>query len=411
MATEPLAKGKIDSYLGWRSDATVTRHAPYAPGAALDAVGMAEMSCRVEDFLGRDDTPHQTTALTTESWDLVRLLEADADWSKLVEMQLAKVRAINALGGPRMMCVWSGTCAHLGRLPRYPQDAAHILDAEATLEAYTRQADEKGKVQCTNALGELEARIFCLSMFSHRWERPSLEAGRAFPDSTDHKKAKALGFYGAAGVCPEFARHQWDYYYWIDFACINQDEYEEKCLGIAMLPAYISCCIELIYFHSSTTDYERRAWTRLERVLGFAYTWSPAFVYMDDEYPDRPLHGERMRELVAGQPGLYHLTHSSTHAAAHAENDSHTLSMTITDPLGVDAHITDARDRAYIEKMCEIVRRTRTLNPAFKGGGELVLGTSTMPVDTLHAELDCERRLVDSHENSIEKHGLAALTL
>ena len=80
--------------------------------------------------------------------------------------------------------------------------------------------------------------------------------------------------------------------------------------------------------------------------------------------------------------------------------------------------------------MCDIVRRTKTLNPAFKGGGELMLGSSVMPVDhsalgapmshhlpsplpsphlafhrppqvmpvdTLHSELDCQRRLERQH--------------
>ena len=211
------------------------------------------------------------------------------------------------------MCVWGGTCEHLGRLPRYPQDAAHILDAETVLQAYMRQMDGKGKVEHTTSDGKAERRIFCLSMFSHRWERPHMEPSKAFPDAEDNKKARALGFYSSAGLCPEFSQHQWDYYYWVDYACINQDDYEEKCLGIAKLPAYISCCIEqghawctptpcisptrrtaetvhhvwhrrlhllpymagieLIYYHSSTSGYERRAWTRLERVLGFAYTW------------------------------------------------------------------------------------------------------------------------------------------
>ena len=36
----------------------------------------------------------------------------------------------------RLMVVWSGTCDHLGRIPRYPQDAAHILDGEAVLTEF-----------------------------------------------------------------------------------------------------------------------------------------------------------------------------------------------------------------------------------------------------------------------------------
>ena len=56
----------------------------------------------------------------------------------------------------------------------------------------------------------------------------------------------------------------------MDFCGINQDYYHDKLLGIAKLPGYISCAIEIIFYDSSTVDYETRAWTRLERVLGFA---------------------------------------------------------------------------------------------------------------------------------------------
>ena len=74
--------------------------------------------------------------------------------------------------------------------------------------------------------------------------------------------------------------------------------------------------------------------------------------------------------------------------------------MTITDPLGDDAAVTDPRDRVYIERMCGIVARTRTLNPAFKGGGQLRLGRSRIPVDTLHSEFDCQGRLERDHRST-----------
>lgn len=98
---------------------------------------MVAMATKVEEYLSLEDSPHQKTALTTDSWDIVRLLEADADWTSLATMQRDKISAINALGGPRVMCVWSGTCAQLQRLPRYPDDVAHILDAELVVSYQT----------------------------------------------------------------------------------------------------------------------------------------------------------------------------------------------------------------------------------------------------------------------------------
>ena len=65
--------------------------------------------------------------------------------------------------------------------------------------------------------------------------------------------------------------------------------------------------------------------------------------------------------------------------------------MTITDPLGEDAGLTDPRDRTYIENLVQLIGKTRTLNPLHKGG-ELELGTSKLPVDTLHGKMDCEAR-------------------
>ena len=47
-------------------------------------------------------------------------------------------------------------------------------------------------------------------------------------------QARALAHYGAMGLCPEFSKHRWDYYVWLDFAGINQDDYHEKLLGLAM---------------------------------------------------------------------------------------------------------------------------------------------------------------------------------
>jgi hypothetical protein len=400
VSTQPsaAAAGSDTGYLEWRAKATVPPPSSSEPLEQSESMAnMVAMATKVEEYLSLEDSPHQKTALTTDSWDIVRLLEADADWTSLATMQRDKISAINALGGPRVMCVWSGTCAQLQRLPRYPDDVAHILDAELLLDEAMRQMDDKGKVACTNIKNKREQRIPCLSMFSHRWERPDLDPSRAFPDSPSNKKAAALGYYGEAGVCPEFAKHQWDYYYWIDYACIDQEDYDQKLLGIAKLPGYISCAIELIYYHSATADYEARAWTRLERVLAFAYTWSPAFVHMDDDYPDRPLRGERMRALIAKHPEVFHIdAQPDADGGEEDATDSHTMSMTITDPLGPETTITDPRDREYIARMCALVARTRILNPACKGGGQLELGKSRMPVDTLHSELDCEKRIEES---------------
>ena len=94
----------------------------------------------------------------------------------------------------------------LGRIPRYPEDAAHILDAEKAIEAIIAHMDGQGKVVIAGAGdgdkdGEedgdgdgdrAEGRVFCAKMFSHRWERSSPDPACAHPDDPAHKKARAL---------------------------------------------------------------------------------------------------------------------------------------------------------------------------------------------------------------------------
>ena len=71
---------------------------------------------------------------------------------------------------------------------------------------------------------------------------PCADPAKAFPDSPDNKKCKALQYYGKSGLCPVFSEHQFDYYYWIDYCGINQDDYHDKLLGIAKLVREISPC-------------------------------------------------------------------------------------------------------------------------------------------------------------------------
>jgi len=116
----------------------------------------------------------------------------------------------------------------------------------------------------------IEGRGLCISFFSHRWERPSRDPAEAHPDSTDHKKAFALSMYGKFGFCSVFSpTHHFDYYFWIDFAGVNQYNLREKHLGMSVLCAFAAATVEIIMYNSSTASYEPRAWTRLERMLGY----------------------------------------------------------------------------------------------------------------------------------------------
>ena len=76
--------------------------------------------------------------------------------------------------------------------------------------------------------------------------------------------------YGKFGFCSVFSpTHHFDYYFWIDFAGVNQYNLREKHLGMSVLCAFAAATVEIIMYNSSTASYEPRAWTRLERMLGY----------------------------------------------------------------------------------------------------------------------------------------------
>ena len=381
------AETVLPGYLSWRAASVAEKVKKEKKPAALKPFmtfqsvesTAAEVLEAVQTYLKSD----ASTAMVMPPLDA--FMPADADWSGFAHFLLGRVRASNALPGPRMRIVWWKTLEELGRIPRWPDDCGHVLDAEALLEAHIREMDSKGKV---------DGLAPCISFFSHRWERPSMSGG-AHPDSADHKKSKALASYGRACTCPIFEHHKFDYYFWIDFNGIDQDDMNDKVLGICKLPAYTASSIETIFYNSSTTKYEPRAWTRVERVLSYTYTLSPLFVYMDDKYPTEPCDIDL---ICAAQPDAF-IKHSETGA----------LCMKLKDPAGQDAQITDRKDLELIGQIMGIATSAIPLNPAHKialaatggaepltepgeagGGGHVKLGETTVMVDTEHYRLDFE---------------------
>ena len=59
---------------------------------------------------------------------------------------LQRCKLVNSVGGPRQLCVHWSSIKRLGRIPRWPDDAAHILDYERVLEAWVERMDEFGKI-------------------------------------------------------------------------------------------------------------------------------------------------------------------------------------------------------------------------------------------------------------------------
>jgi hypothetical protein len=292
-----------------------------------------------------------------------------------------------------MRVVWHGTLKAIGHLPRWPQEHEHILDLESLCLEWMKRQDDMGKI---------DGRAMCVSLFSHRWERPSLNPSEAHPDTPDGSKAKALARYGESGTCPIFhPHHTFEYFFWIDFAGIDQDNRREKWLGISKLPVYISSCIEMIFFFSD--NYEARAWTRMERCISYVYVQSPLFVFIDAEYTSAT-SSLPIDELVA------------RHDCFAKDENTGGLLLEVRDPLAEDASLTDPADKELICNLLEVIKHATPLCPAMKAvmaanapaaeeGGEGVAlnqgeveeaaaylkfgGQTFMPVDTEHWALDC----------------------
>eukprot|EP01040_Poterioochromonas_malhamensis_P008300 gene8300-8977_t len=172
--------------------------------------------------------------------------------------QLNRIRETNNLGGPRVHLVWWGHLQEVGHLPRAP-DAHHIiLDAEALVEAWIEQCDAEGK---------LAGFDLSLRFFSHRWSQPKENQ----PDTKEHIKAKCLFNFGEDLAC----RFHQQVFYWIDFACIDQNDVSLSNICVAMIPLFVGCCNSVLFFENAAeqsegkNEYEERIWTRAERVCAY----------------------------------------------------------------------------------------------------------------------------------------------
>jgi hypothetical protein len=70
----------------------------------------------------------------------------DFDFRPMFHWVLQRCKLVNSVGGPRQLCVHWSSIKRLGRIPRWPDDAAHILDYERVLEAWVERMDEFGKI-------------------------------------------------------------------------------------------------------------------------------------------------------------------------------------------------------------------------------------------------------------------------
>jgi len=246
-----------------------------------------------------------------------------------------RVKSLNAVGGPRMCVVKGESLKSLGRLPRFPEDQATVVDWENVLEKWLAECDAEGKIG--------GKRVVC-AFISHRWLRPHycdqcrlgvcLDTQSAHPDDEDASKAKALIRF------TETSEEVIDWHFWIDFAGVDQTDTQEKVAGIMKLPGYISCsegCFLLV-----TPGYEGRSWTRLERLIAYRRCPAYSFYVLTLDFPSPP-------DLTTLIPDAMLQT---------ACDDKDTICLTINHPSGHDSHMTNTSDKKLIDALVKIVIST-----------------------------------------------------
>jgi len=259
-----------------------------------------------------------------------------------------------------MHLVWWGTLVELGRLPRYPdyEDSVHILDGESLLERWVEKMDSDGKV---------DGRHIRISFLSHRWDSLS------DPDE-ERNKARALGLYGRSGSSANYSDAlDFDHYYWIDQSCVHQDDDRLKQMAMLKLGVWMTTCTDFILFRSSKNDYEPRAWTRLERLIAYAYIQAELFVYLDESY-------------ISEEPIDVNYVVRKNKSFVKGEADGE-LAIALREPPLDSPYVSDEKDLSYIgllaftvKSACALERHARLKDHA----KQILFGETLIRLSTAH---------------------------
>merc|ERR1712137_1133752 len=145
--------------------------------------------------------------------------------------------------------------------------------------------------------------------------------------------------YGARGIRPTAPDLVFDNYFWLDYCCIDQNEYSIWAQGVYTLPLYVACCTDFVIYESETAEYEKRAWTRIERMLTYAFNYFPNMIYIHRGYPDVP---PDLNVVVAKSPETCSIGGSGE------------LILRVANPCGKDAQVSKDQDSFIISGLKEL---------------------------------------------------------
>eukprot|EP00873_Tetraselmis_striata_P025357 jgi/Tetstr1/445621/TSEL_003426.t1 len=240
--------------------------------------------------------------------------------------QLEQVREIAAAGHPRMRLVTASKLREIGHLPRSSE--GHWEDAEELLQRHGHE------------IGNGRSKLVTV-LFSHRWTRPSLDAGEAHPDDPDGSKAAVMVQFadwlmwalnnrdvsGVGSKLPATSQKPSEVAFWLDWNSVDQDD---TWPGVLALPLYVAACSVFAFY--DTPEYEQRCWTRVERVMSYAFC----------------AHGNRVFSIP---PGF-----------EHREQLFQEEKMVVRDPMGPDAGITRKEDREPVRALLEVAETSNAFS-------------------------------------------------
>eukprot|EP00238_Polyblepharides_amylifera_P001995 CAMPEP_0196585234 /NCGR_PEP_ID=MMETSP1081-20130531/49960_1 /TAXON_ID=36882 /ORGANISM="Pyramimonas amylifera, Strain CCMP720" /LENGTH=218 /DNA_ID=CAMNT_0041906711 /DNA_START=365 /DNA_END=1019 /DNA_ORIENTATION=- len=191
------------------------------------------------------------------------MAEASCHDNKGKRKQLELASASKA---PPMKVISATELGRIGRIPkRTKNNSLHAVKAlDVVVEHGSCAAKRPGAV---------------LVFVSHRWLSPHADSSQADADDRRGSKARALvewakWFKWALKVgervsglpTGELTSHCKEVYFWIDQACVNQDD---PAPHMAALPVYAACSHLTLCYH--THDYDGRAWCQVERMISYVY--------------------------------------------------------------------------------------------------------------------------------------------
>eukprot|EP00286_Rhodomonas_abbreviata_P020705 CAMPEP_0181291934 /NCGR_PEP_ID=MMETSP1101-20121128/2235_1 /TAXON_ID=46948 /ORGANISM="Rhodomonas abbreviata, Strain Caron Lab Isolate" /LENGTH=396 /DNA_ID=CAMNT_0023396365 /DNA_START=174 /DNA_END=1360 /DNA_ORIENTATION=- len=281
----------------------------------------------------------QQLALSDKCEQMLQSKEWNTADTKTIGGLVTRLKLFKEYGLPSMRVVSHDTLARLGRIPR--SNEGFQEDALAAVESCGASVTGAPKAGLTFLSHRWKRPNWCEEMEQDvEWGSPAREEAKqrghsvGDPDDAAHSKARDViqhgrwfkrrmeaheytprkdlrKYFGAAvSIHPRM-------YYWIDWACTDQD-YPGP--DMAALPAYVGACSLMIAVRSP--GYDERAWCRVELLMGYAFSFTGNRVLeLPEGFEDSDQKGVEESKMVVPDPEEGQLSNPSDMAVVRSLRD------------------------------------------------------------------------------------------